>query len=66
MKIILNDKNCEVAEGCNLSAFIAGQGLQPEGIAVAINYMVIPKKDWDTTILKENQEIMIIRAVSGG
>jgi sulfur carrier protein len=36
------------------------------GIAVAINQEVIPKSDWETTLLDSSQQILIIRATQGG
>ncbi|WP_291097047.1 MULTISPECIES: sulfur carrier protein ThiS [unclassified Flavobacterium] len=36
------------------------------GIAVAINNTVIPKPNWNTHLLNENDEILIISATQGG
>jgi sulfur carrier protein len=36
------------------------------GIAFAINNLVIPKADWAITILSETDEILIITATQGG
>lgn len=36
------------------------------GIAFAINNLVIPKADWQTTILSETDDILIITATQGG
>ncbi|MDR3188438.1 MAG: sulfur carrier protein ThiS [Prevotellaceae bacterium] len=66
MTILLNDKPYEVAEGTSLSAFIDGLGLKREGIAVAVDYEVIPKDRWAETILSDRLELMLIQAVSGG
>ena len=66
MTIKLNDKNYEVDEGTSLAAFIEGLGLTSHGIAVAINYEVVPKYKWEETILSDNLELMLIHAVSGG
>lgn len=37
-----------------------------KGIAVAVNNQVIPKQQWDTTPLKQNDNILIITATQGG
>ncbi|MDR2085555.1 MAG: sulfur carrier protein ThiS [Dysgonamonadaceae bacterium] len=66
MTIILNDKPCEAPEGVSLAAFIENLGLKQEGVAVAINYEVIPKDQWAETILSDRLELMLIQAVSGG
>ncbi|MCK8142202.1 sulfur carrier protein ThiS [Flavobacterium sp. I-SCBP12n] len=36
------------------------------GIAVAINNIVIPKSNWNSHILQETDEILIISATQGG
>ena len=36
------------------------------GIAVAINNTVIPKSNWNSHILQETDEILIISATQGG
>ncbi len=66
MTIYLNDKSYEVETGISLAGFLQKLDIQPEGIAIAINYSVIPKSKWEETILSDNQELMLIHAVSGG
>ena len=66
MTIKLNDKSHEIEEGTTLSAFIENIGLKPQGIAVAIDYNVVPKDKWNETILSDKMELMLIQAVSGG
>lgn len=68
MNIKLNGENTEVEDVNYLSDFIAGQlnGKEPNGIAVALNEMVIPKQKWGSTLINENDSIEIIHAVQGG
>ncbi|NDW19186.1 sulfur carrier protein ThiS [Dysgonomonas sp. 216] len=66
MNIKLNDKLHEIAEGTSLANFINSLNVTQQGIAVAINYEVIPKDKWVETILTDNMELMLIHAVSGG
>jgi sulfur carrier protein len=66
MTIILNDKSYEVAESTSLASFIESLGLKPEGIAVAIDYEVVPKDQWAETILSNHLKLILIQAVSGG
>lgn len=39
---------------------------QPSGIAVALNLNVVKRSDFETVIVKEGDEVEIIRAVQGG
>ncbi|MBP1616654.1 MAG: thiamine biosynthesis protein ThiS [Bacteroidetes bacterium] len=66
MIVLLNGQPHEVDEGISLAFFIQSLGLQPQGIAVAIDYEVIPKEDWMETILSDQIELMLIHAASGG
>ena len=37
-----------------------------KGIAVAVNNQVVPRTDWDTTLLQDKDTILIITATQGG
>lgn len=62
----LNDKSYQIEEGTTLAAFIQSLNLIPKGLAIAIDYSVIPKDKWNETILSDGIELMLIHAVSGG
>ncbi|WP_165041112.1 sulfur carrier protein ThiS [Dysgonomonas sp. ZJ709] len=66
MIIKLNGQNHEIKERATIASFIEDLGLKSQGIAIAIDYEVIPKNEWAKTILSENDELMLIQAVSGG
>lgn len=67
MNIKVNGESASV-EARSLSEFITKHlnGKEPNGIAVAVNEMVIPKSKWETTTINENDSIEIITAVQGG
>jgi len=66
MTIKLNDQHHEVAEGISLATLLENLGINPKGIAVAINYEVVQKNKWAETILSDNLELILIQAVQGG
>lgn len=67
MTISLNNQTIEVEAQTMLSKLVFQQiGEDPKGIAVAINGQVIPKDSWLETIVKENDELLIIKATQGG
>ena len=37
-----------------------------KGIAVAINNKVVPKSEWETQIILQNDTVLIIKATQGG
>ncbi|MDR3251889.1 MAG: sulfur carrier protein ThiS [Tannerella sp.] len=66
MRIKLNDATYEPDEGVTLEKFIAGLGIPLTGIAVAIDYDVVPRDEWRKTILRDGMNLIMINAVSGG
>jgi sulfur carrier protein len=41
-------------------------GDKTKGIAVAINQTIIPKAQWESTTLKEKDNVLVIKATQGG
>ena len=66
MQILINDTPIVCGEKTTLTQLLAQEGIQPTNIAIAMDNVVIPKVQWDTTCPKENSNIIIIKAVQGG
>jgi sulfur carrier protein len=67
MIISVNNKPLELSSTENINSVL--QRLQfnhAKGIAVAFNNKVIPKSSWEDHLIKENDNITIIRATQGG
>jgi len=39
---------------------------QPDGIAIAVNEEVIPRREWAGYVLREQDRVFVIRATQGG
>jgi len=67
MIVSINNKDFVLNENTNLIFALEQNGIQSQkGIAVAVNNAVIPKTEWPTKILNENDKITIIKATQGG
>ncbi|AUG57370.1 MAG TPA: thiamine biosynthesis protein ThiS [Ruminiclostridium sp.] len=66
MFISLNGKKTEIKEGMTLKELIDEKGLEPERIVVEHNYQVLRQEEWEKTILKENDNLEVLRFVGGG
>lgn len=67
MEISINNVKTAVEEATSLANVVqSNAGENTKGIAVALNQNVVPKTDWDTTILHQNDTIIIIKATQGG
>lgn len=52
--------------GTTLVGLIQSKGLEPESIVVEYNYEVLPREKWDSVVLKENDNLEVLRFVGGG
>ena len=61
MKVYINHSPVEVGTGISLSDLLSSQGT-----AAAVDNKVVPRADWDSTMLEEGAKVTVIRAVCGG
>jgi sulfur carrier protein len=67
MNVTVNKKPVELPVLAGITDLIQQLNLpSAQGIAIAVNQQVIPKSEWNTCILKDNDEILLIRATQGG
>tara|TARA_R110001592_G_scaffold111529_6_gene309009 strand:- start:1460 stop:1672 length:213 start_codon:yes stop_codon:yes gene_type:complete len=66
MNIQLNNKTIELKNSMSIEVLINLQNISSKGIAVALNSAVVTKSEWSTTLIKANDNIMIITATQGG
>lgn len=68
MKISVNGVEKTVDPNLNVYDLLIALEFNPmqPGIAVAVNREVVPKTQWQTTELRANSDVEIIRAVQGG
>lgn len=66
MKIRLNGETHEVTRGATVAILLDELGIRREGVAVEINLSVIPKADFDTRVIDEDDRVEIVRFVGGG
>lgn len=68
MNFLLNGEPMVHTNGdITLSGLLANKEISSHrGLAVAVNQEVVPKSRWDDFKLKENDDILIIKATQGG
>ncbi|EKF25465.1 thiamine biosynthesis protein ThiS [Mycolicibacterium hassiacum DSM 44199] len=62
---MVNDEPVEVDEQTTVAALLDRLGFPDKGIAVALNWSVLPRSEWDTT-LADGARIEVVTAVQGG
>jgi sulfur carrier protein len=65
MKVTVNDEAVEVTEDTTVAALLDHLGYPEKGIAVAIDWSVLPRSEWDTT-LSDGARVEVVTAVQGG
>jgi len=67
MKIKINEHRREVPDNTNLlDLFNSMELVNQEGVAVAINNEITARSEWNKRQIKENDQILIIKATNGG
>jgi sulfur carrier protein len=67
MEITVNHQNHQLKEVCSVEQMLAiVLSGQAKGVAVAVNQCIITKSDWSNHLLKEGDEVMLIKATQGG
>ncbi|MBX2841250.1 MAG: sulfur carrier protein ThiS [Flammeovirgaceae bacterium] len=66
MKILVNNKAVDLNGLPILENLIRQLDLPIKGTAIAINNEVIPKNNWNTQQLHENDQLLVITATQGG
>lgn len=66
MKIKINNSEAAVAEGATVADIAREQQLPDKGVAVAVNNEMVARADWGGRVLKEGDDIVILKAFCGG
>jgi len=66
MKVFVNQEEKSFNDSLSLLKLLEAMGVKPVGLAIAVNQSVIPKDSWDSFSLKENDDVMLVRATQGG
>jgi sulfur carrier protein len=65
MKILVNDEEVEIDDDTSVEALVQKLGFPDKGIAVAVDWAVLPRSEWDT-VLSDGARVEVVTAVQGG
>jgi sulfur carrier protein len=67
MIVFVHNDAHKIEENTSINDFISlVLKIEGAGMALAVNENIIPKDKWDSFFLKENDTLLIIKAVAGG
>jgi len=65
MKVKINNKETDTSAQ-NLLVLSQELSLPAKGVAMAVNNKMIPRTEWESCALSENDNVVIIKAACGG
>ncbi|HME48724.1 sulfur carrier protein ThiS [Mycobacterium sp.] len=65
MIVTVNDKRVEVDAKITVAALLEQLGFPDKGVAVALDWSVLPRSGWDTTLF-DGARLEVVTAVQGG
>tara|TARA_B100000676_G_scaffold232394_1_gene231265 strand:- start:214 stop:417 length:204 start_codon:yes stop_codon:yes gene_type:complete len=66
LELIINGELRKINESQNLADLVKELDIQFPNFAIALNQQVVPRSKYDSTAIKENDQIEIVHAVGGG
>ena len=66
MIIKINGKDHVIEEELNLLDLITSRKLLPENVVLEHNLCIVPKEEWESVSLRENDSLEIVSFVGGG
>ncbi|MDA9250769.1 sulfur carrier protein ThiS [Flavobacteriaceae bacterium] len=66
VSVLVNENPIEIEENSTLSQLLQKVNTSVEGIAIAINDEIIAKNAWESQAIKNNDNVLIIKATQGG
>jgi sulfur carrier protein len=65
VKVTVNGDSVEIGEGASVATLVQTLGLPDKGIAVAVDWEVLPRSEWHT-VLSDGAKVEVVTAVQGG
>jgi thiamine biosynthesis protein ThiS len=66
MRVWVNGEALDAPEQANLARFLAGLGIDPAKVAVERNRAIVPRSQYQATMLAEGDRLEIVQFVGGG
>ena len=66
MQIKVNDQPLDIASSLSLQQLLRQINQSEQGVAMAVNQKIVSRSQWATEMLRDGDEITLIRATAGG
>ena len=66
MTLHINGEQRDFPDGLTVAALVAQLGMKPDRVAVELNLEIVPRTQWETTVLKTGDKLEVVHFVGGG
>ena len=66
MTLHINGEQRDFPDGLTVSALVAQLCIKPDRVAVELNLGIVPRTQWEATILKDGDKLEVVHFVGGG
>jgi thiamine biosynthesis protein ThiS len=66
MLLHLNGEPREFPDELTVASLVAALGMKPDRVAVELNLEILPRANWQTTVLKDGDKLEVVHFVGGG
>jgi sulfur carrier protein len=66
IQVVINGEPREVPDGLNIVAFLAHLGITAERVAIERNRDILPRANWQGTLVQPGDSYEIVHFVGGG
>ena len=65
-RVVLNGVAAAVPDGTSVPELVRSLTGAPDGVAVAVNGEVVPRPEWEATVLRDGDAVDVVRPMAGG
>ncbi len=66
MNLTINGKEMELPEGMTIAAFLEDKSLQARSVVVEVNRSIVERENFTSHVLRDGDEVEIMRFIGGG
>lgn len=66
MKLVVNGEEQAFDAATSVDRLIVALGLEPRGLAIAVNGEVVPRSTWSVHVLADGDQVEILTVAQGG
>lgn len=66
MNVMVNGKGYETQTPISVSQLLTLKGYEKTLVSVELNFTMLPREQWDDTLLEDGDNVEIVRFIGGG